>query len=349
MNAPRWSLMLPLALIPALLLTSGCIFSAKARQARHDAQVHRMQQDEAADREKESKADSAARLKQAQEETRLRQLQSELAARADPDSLAASALFAGQLSGFASGTSLELAARAVAGAPDRPELAFLQLQLCESAPGCDAAPLETRLQQLDPQNGIGWSYLLVRAARANDGAEWQRARDGLAHAQRVDLYLHQIVSRLAAAAAGRAGFDFSAAALELLSIETAFTPTFEPVARACSIEDVQQPEVLAQCRQIAAAFRHADTALLEAYGSTLALRLWPVESVEGHAIAAERRGLRYRVDLMTRNATKINSPQAKKTLATLIARYPTEQTAYRALFVDLGLKPDPPESWTDQP
>ena len=74
MRAPRWSLVLPLALILALL-TSGCIFSAKARQARHDAQVHRMQQDEAADRGQESKADSASSLKQVQEEARLRQLQ----------------------------------------------------------------------------------------------------------------------------------------------------------------------------------------------------------------------------------------------------------------------------------
>jgi hypothetical protein len=348
MSAPRCSRVLPLAMILVGLLTSGCIFSAKARQARHDAQVHRMQQDEAADREKDSKADSAVRQKQVQEEARLRQLQSELAARADADSLAASALFAGELSGFASGTALELAARAVAAAPDRPELAFLQLQLCETAPGCDAGPLEARLQQLDPQNGIGWSYSLVRAARANDGAAWRRARDGLAHAKRADLYLHPLVAHLAAAAAGKAGFDFGAAALELLSIESAFMPTFEPVSRACSVQDVQEAAVLAQCRQIAAAFRHADTALLEAYGSTLALRLWPVDSAEGHEIAAERRALRYRVDLMTRYAAKVNSPQARKTLAALIARYPTEQTAYRALFLELGLKPDPPANWTEQ-
>jgi hypothetical protein len=161
------------------------------------------------------------------------------------------------------------------------------------------------------------------------------------------LYLHQIVSRLAAAAAGKAGFDFSAAALEVLSIESAFTPTFDPVARACSEQDVKQPEVLTQCRQIAAAFQHADTSVLEAYGSTLALRLWPADSAEGRAIAAERRGLRYRVELMTRYAAKVNSPQARKTLATLITKYPNEQAADRALFVALGLQPDPPVSWTD--
>jgi hypothetical protein len=346
MRAP--SLVLRFAVLSTALLASGCVFSAKARQARHAAQVQRMQADEAVDRDTESKADRASRLNQVQQEARLRQLQSELAARGDPDSLAASAVFAGELSGSAGGASLELAARAVAGAPGRADLAFLQLQLCESTPECDAAPLETRQQRLDPENGIGWSYSLVRADRANDGVAWRRARDGLAHSKRVELYLHQIVSRLAGAAAGKAGFDFSAVALELLSIESAFTPAFEPVSRACSVRDIQQPEVLGQCRQIAAAFRNADTGLLEAYGSTLALRLWPADSVEGQAIATERRGLRYRVELSTRYAAKVNSPQARKTLAMLITRYPTEQTAYRALFVGLGVSPDPPANWTDQ-
>jgi hypothetical protein len=309
--------------------------------------VHRQQQDEAADRDTESKADSAARSRQAQQQARLRQLQGELIARADPDSLAAAALFAGQLVGFASGTSLDLAARAVAAAPDRADLAFLQLQLCESSPGCNAAPLETRLQRLDPDNGLGWSYILVRAEQANDGPTWRRARDGLAHSKRVAVYRHEIVSRLAAAAAGKAGFDFNAAALALLNIESAFAPNFEPVSRACSAQDVRQPEVLTQCRGIAAAFQNADTAVLEAYGSTLALRLWPQDSVEGRAIAAERRGIRYRVELMTRNAAIVNSPQARKTLAALVARHPTEQSAVRALLIDLHLEPDPPVSWTD--
>ena len=120
------------------------------------------------------------------------------------------------------------------------------------------------------------------------------------------------------------------------------------MARACSAQDIKQPAVLTQCRQIAAAFQHADTSVLEAYGSTLALRLWPEDSAEGRAIAAERRGLRYRVELLTRYATKVNSPQARKTLATMIAKYPTEQTADRALFVALGLDPDPPLSWKDR-
>ena len=106
--------------------------------------------------------------------------------------------------------------------------------------------------------------------------------------------------------------------------------------------------MLAQCRQIAAAFRNADTALFEAYGTSLALSLWPDGSVESQQIAAERRGLRYRVELMTRNAPKVNAARSQKILAGLLGRYPTQQTAYRALFVALGLDPEPPANWTER-
>ncbi len=344
-----WSAMLRAAVMSALLLVSGCATVSKWKQERRDAQLHRQQNQESVDRNTDSKADAAARQKQIQRAASLRQLEKELVARGDPDSLAAAALFEGLQAGFDSGAALDLAARATAGAPNRADLAFVQLQLCESASGCDATVLEERLRQLDPANGITWTYQLVRADRANNGPEWKRARDGLARSTRINLYWNQIISRLALAAAGKAGFDSTSAAIQLLSIEAAFIPAFEPVARACSVQDIQEPAVLAQCRRIAEVFRSADTTLLEAFGSSLAIRLWPEGSAESQQIALERRGLRYRVELVTRNTKKVNSPRAQQTLAALISRYPSEQTAYRALFIDLGLEPDPPANWTERP
>jgi hypothetical protein len=105
--------------------------------------------------------------------------------------------------------------------------------------------------------------------------------------------------------------------------------------------------MLAPCRQIAAAFRQGDTAVVEAYGSSLALNLWPAGSAERVEVAAERRRLRYRVDLMDRNRLRFNSAQATKTLAALVGHYPTEQATYRAFYVRLGLNPDPPDTWKD--
>jgi hypothetical protein len=330
-----------------LVLASGCQTNDKRRQAEQSAAAHRQQTEEAAELNTESKADRAAKQNLAQHDARLRRLQAELATRAAPDSLAASALFEHGLAGSVSATNLDLAARAVAAAPQRADLAFLQLQLCASTPDCDTAPLEARLSQLDPDNGMPWAYALLRADHANLNAPWRAARAALARSQRVTTYWNSLASHLTAAAAGRQGFDTVTAMIEVIGVEAALVAPLQAVTRACSVQDVQDPEVLAQCQRIAAAFMKADTVLFEAYGSTLGIRLWPEGSAESQQIATERRGLRYRTEEMSRYAAKFNSPAATRVLAGYVQRYPTEQTALRALFTDLGMPPDPPANWVD--
>jgi hypothetical protein len=335
----------------ALVLASGCEPMSQQitqrRQAQQAAAAHRQQTEEAAEINTESPADRAAKQKLAEHDERLRRLQAELAARGDPDSLAGSAVFERALTGSPSATYLDLAARAVAAAPQRADLALLQLQLCASVQDCDTAPLEARLSQLDPENGMSWAYALLRADHANLNAPWRAARAALARSQRVTLYWNGIVSHLTAAAAGRQGFDTVTAMIEVIGVEAALMAPLQPVTRACSVQDVQDPEVLAQCRRIAAAFMNADTMLFEAYGSTLGLRLWPEGSAESQQITTERRGLRYRMDEMSRYAAKFNSPAATRVLAGYVQRYPSEQTALRALFTNLGVAPDPPATWMD--
>jgi hypothetical protein len=344
----RWSKMLGAVAALAMVFASGCATVDKWKQEHREARIHREQIEQAvALNNADSKADRDAKSKRAQHDAALQRLQTELAARGDPDSLAASALFARVQAGATSSSSLELAARATAGAPQRADLAFVQLQLCQSAPGCDTAPLEARLHQLDPQNGIPWAYALLRADRAKNDADRNIAREGLAQSKRVDLYWNAIASHLGGAAAGRAGFDFSAALVEVIGIEAAFMTPMPPAAAVCTADEILQPDVLTQCRQIAAAFRRGDTVLLEAYGNALAMRLWPEGSAERAELAAERRGLHYQMDLMTNNSAKLNSEQATRSLATFLAKYPTEQTAFHAWYVDLGLSPDPPPGWAD--
>ena len=294
--------------------------------------------------------------KAARHTARVRTLQTQLIARGDADSLAASALFARELGtsgdlkpldAATNAAALDLAARAVAAAPDRADLLLEQLQLCQAVPSCDSESLEARLRQLDPENGMPWTYALMRAAGSNDPEAMRRARAGLARSQRVDWYWNQIVSHTTAAAAGRAGFNPDDAMIEVIGIESAFPAPLQPVTRICSVQEVQQPEVLAQCRQIAAALRRADTSLFQIVGMNLAIRLWPEGSVERAQIAAERRALHYRTDLMNRNEAKVNSVAALRKLAVLLGRYRTEPEAFHALFVELGLNPDPPADWVD--
>ncbi len=339
--------LVPVLAILALASASGCATIHKWQQEHREANLHRQQAEEAAVREGGSKADRALRQKQAQEAARLPRLQNELVAQGDPDSLAAGALVAGLISGFSSSTALDLATRAVAGAPDRSDLALLQLQLCESAPACDPLPLEKRLRVLDPANGIGWTYALLRADREQRAADWAAARGGLAQSKDVNLYWNRTVSRLARAVAGKAGFDSGAAVAEVIGIEGSLMSALQPISRACEAQEIQLPDVLGQCRRIAAALRHSDTSVVEADGSSMGLRVWPEGSAERLAVINERQVLRYRVDLMTRYAAQLNSPQATHALAGLLTQYPTQQAAMRALYVRLGLQPDPPSDWVD--
>jgi hypothetical protein len=347
MSSTPWSLVFSAAVIAALGC-AGCASKAQTLQSQYDARLRHGQPEQEADAAAERKADRADKAKQTERNARLRRLETELAGRRDPDSLAAAALFARVVAGFTGSDSYDLAARAVESAPSRADLAYLQLQLCESNSDCDSRPLEIRQRQLDPDNGVTWTYALLRADRDDNDQERNSGRDGLARAKRVDVYWNKIVSHLTAAAAGHAGFDFSSAMVEVIGIEAAFTTALQPVSRACSETAVQQPSILVECRQITMAFRKGDTTLSELYGSSLAARLWPAGSPESLEIATERRTLHYRNELMTRNAPKVNSESATRTLVTLLARNPTEQTAFRALFVNLGLSPDPPAGWVDR-
>ena len=323
-----------LVVILALVATPGCGTVSRWEAQHQDASVRREQVAEA---RADSKADRAMQKQAAQQDEQLRRLQRELLKAATPDALAAAALVERLLVGPGSTAALDLAARATAAAPHSPELALVQLQLCASAAGCDAAPLEARLLTLDPQNGIAWTYALALAAQQNDGPAWQTARAGLAGAQRVDVYWNRIVVRLGGAIAGKAGLDATTALTDAIGLEHAYGPQLAPVTRACSPQDVSVPRVLEECRRIATALRRGDTLQVEAFGTSLALQLWSPGSAESREIALERRALRYQVDLMGRNAKLLNSPRAVTVLAPLLSRYPSEQAALRAQYRRLGL------------
>lgn len=285
--------------------------------------------------------------------------QTQLSAQGDADSLAASALFArlnrqleasksAVLSAASAAAALDLAARAVAAAPDRPYLVLEQLQLCQEVPSCNSQALESRLQELDPENGIPWMYALLRAQSANDPEAVRRARTGMARAQRMDWHWTETVSHLTQAVTGIAGINADQAFLDVLGIESALMTPLQPVAKACAAQEIQQPEVLAQCRQIADEFRQGDIYIFEMYGTSLGRRFWPEGSVEWAQIAAERRRAHYWQDVWSHHLIRLNSKSSSRIQATLYAQYPTEQQVFRALYLRLGFKPDPPAGWIDK-
>lgn len=281
----------------------------------------------------------------AAEQARMRTLRSELLARGDPDSLAAAALFERLATGSWSDAP-ELAARATAAVPERRDLAFLQLYLCYQMSTCNAEPLEVQLRALDPANGITWIFALGRATRAGDAAGVRAALDGLAEAQRVDLYWTQFVSHLTAAVTGHAGFDQISAMAIVIGIDAALAiPPLQPVDSSCSRKAIADVDVLVRCRRMIAALEHADSILFESFGNHLAARLWPEDSAQGIEVASRRRVLDYQMDLWRTKQGQLDSPKAMRMMATSLGQYPTEQQAWHALEANMGVDPDPPANW----
>jgi hypothetical protein len=303
-RSTRWSVVLGSAAILALVLVSGC----------------------------------ATPPSPGSEQARLRKLRTELIARGDPDSLAAAAMFERLTTGQWHDAP-ELASRAATAAPERSDLALLQLSLCYQTPACKPEPFADRLRQLDPANGITWIFAL---GRANDAAGVSAALTGLEQSQRVDLYWPALVSHLSAAVSGHAGFDQITAFVEVAGIGAAIAiPPLQPVSTSCSKTAIANEDVLARCRRMIAALEHADSILLESFGNHLAARLWPEGSPEGIAVASRRRVLDYQGQLWSVKQKELNSPQAVRTLARLYGQYSTEQATFLALYADLGLSPDP--------
>ncbi len=267
----------------------------------------------------------------------------------DADSLAAAALTARSLTDAAThpGRALELAGQAMAAAPERADLAFLHLQLCEATTSCDPQVAEAQQRSIDPSNGISWLFALRRASRSHDAAGVRTALAGIAAAQRIDRHWMVLASRMTTAMAGQAGLDASTALSSLIDMEAALPMPLLSVTDACRDEALQDPQWLAQCRRAADTLQHADTISIAMYGNRLAVRLWPRGSPKSAEIAAAGRVLAYQMEVMRRNPDRLDSPKAAQVLAMLYPHYPTEQSVIRALYVALGLQPDPPAHWRE--
>jgi hypothetical protein len=118
--------------------------------------------------------------KAAPSERHLQRAAGELAKHSDPDSLAAAGLLSPSLPGA---DPFALMTRAVALAPERPDLIWLQVQACQRTVGCDPQPVEGRLRESDPSNGTGWLGAFARAFERGDAYITQML--GVAIAKRV--------------------------------------------------------------------------------------------------------------------------------------------------------------------
>lgn len=193
--------------------------------------------------------------------------------------------------------AFHLLGRAVALSPNRPDLLWLQIQLCGQVAGCRPEALEERLQVLDPGNGAGWLGALARAYTANDEAALDAAVAAIGHTDRVDLYWTSLAGNLSQALAASHEVSLSIAVVTVIGELSAIAiPAYQPAARACRGERLKRPHALEDCRAFAAAFQHGDTFITALVGSSIAKQVWPVDSTESVAASEARRVGYYRLE-----------------------------------------------------
>ena len=199
-----------------------------------------------------------------------------LAHRTDADSLAA----AGLLSvGKQRDKSLSLIARATAAAPERADLAWLEVQVCNEIAPCDPDPVERRLRELDPSNGAGWLGALARAAVAKNDVARDAALAALSQSDRVDFYFTTLVARLSRAVARTGKVSSEIAEVWVIGyLAREAIPAYQYVYTACKGERLQSVEVTETCRRVARALQNGDTYLTEMIGAAIAKRVWPENS-----------------------------------------------------------------------
>ncbi|MBV8144662.1 MAG: hypothetical protein JO184_06615 [Gammaproteobacteria bacterium] len=266
----------------------------------------------------------------------------------DPDALAAAALL-GDLRPDGAHVRLALIARATDQAPQRPELIWLQLQICHQVKTCDPEPIEANLRNVDPGNGAGWSGQLARAWERKDAAQVRKGLVAVGNSERFDIYWNPLIATTANAMVGTKTMGPSEALVDVIGVLAAQAiPAYQSLTHACQGASLEEPDTLTACRRVAAVLQRGDTYITEMIGTSIAKRVWPEGSAEYQDAVEASRVARYRIDIVA--AIGARSPWNKESAAQhlrLLATHRTEQEVALAEITNAGKSPNPSAEWKD--
>jgi len=256
----------------------------------------------------------------------------------DVDSLAAAGIMS---IGNHSDEALPLIARAVAAAPDRADLVWLQAMRCAQLRSCDPSPIEHRLRELDPTNGAGWWGAMSRAGAAHDSEGADVALAAISHSDRVNIYWTTLIAHLSRAIAKTKKMSVVESEVAVIGyIAAQALPPYQYVSTSCKGERLQQPGVTEVCRGVAKALQNGDAYITEMIGVAIAKRVWPEESPEWKAAAEERRVYDYRSKLYSKLELRALTHPGE--YLTICAQNRREQEVFAAQLTAAGYEPNPP-------
>jgi hypothetical protein len=276
-------------------------------------------------------------------------------AKATPDSLAAAALLK-QFGAESDNGSYDLAARAAELAPDRRDLAWLAVRMCNRATDCDPGAAEQHMRKIDPANGVVWIRPLTHAQAIDDIGAIDSALSGLGNSERYYVYFDPLVAATAPelAAAQHSGSsrasdkELAAAAQEMIGvIAGSVLPPGQSLSFSCKGTAIETAGRRDLCRRVAQAAERSDTFIMEGLGLSLQQRLWPLDSPEGRGISARRRVFQYRLEEYGRLSIANSNPnEFPPDIVEVFRAHEREQDAALVYFAKAGIPVDPPANWT---
>lgn len=272
-----------------------------------------------------------------------------LLAAGDADSLAAAALLGDWPKGDPA-ERLTLISRAVAAAPDRPDLIWLNIGVCIQIESCDPTPLATQLQAVDYANGAAWSVSIGRAGKTNDAAAVRKNLAAISTSARFDTYWNATIVHATDAVRRTKTMDLQLAFTATIGAAAAMTiPPYQSIVNACKGESLNNPDVVATCRQVASVMRCGDTYITEMVGLAIAKRAWPEGSAEYLDAASAKRVARYRMDTAGKiGLHHLGTSQYAAKMLQLMSEHQTEQEVNLAEIMNAKLSPNPPSTWTEK-
>jgi len=252
----------------------------------------------------------------------------------------------------AASAALDIAVRASELAPNDPAIAWLHLQLCADAPGCDIRDAATTLRWVDADNGAAWLPTLTGAQRDRDTVQIDRVLADMAEGTRFDLYgnrtavmMFDALKRVRAQLpANYLKSDVSRLTEAMGIAGAAMMPSFSPLINAC--REGPAMERREACLRLSKTMQRADACLAQLVGFAIEKRLTAPDTKEMRMIAERRRLLEWRQSSANVPDTPLlpwlRNARARSRLAKMRAM-PREEDVYIALLKERGLPLDPPE------
>jgi len=231
--------------------------------------------------------------------------------------------------------------RAIAGEPNRPDLVWLQAQVCWALNACNPEPLEHRLRELDPENGEGRMGDLTRAAASDNEQAADSALAEIGKSDRVDVYYTPLIAQLTRAAANTQSLSIEDAEEVIVDfLASQAIPGYTAASKQCKGARLNEAATVDVCRGVARAFERGDTFLTAMIGVAIAKRVWSEGSPEWKAADDARRRYEYQTKLWAKHESYAVA-HADEYLK-IWAQNRREQDVFTAQLIAFGEDPNPP-------